>query len=105
MAFPPVQEAKKIYTRDDLRALYGLPGNEDKQFELIDGEIHEVPAASFLHGVIAKIIMKLLMLYAEPAGLGEVFPDGTVTICRMAAVCSPMCHLSRLIAFRRITES
>lgn len=77
MAFPPVQEAKKIYTRDDLRALYGLPGNEDKQFELIDGEIHAVPAASFLHGVIAKIIMKLLMLYAEPAGLGEVFPDGT----------------------------
>lgn len=77
MAFPQVQEAKKVYTRDDLRALYELPGNEDKRFELIDGEIYEVPAASFLHSVIAKIIMKLLMLYAEPAGLGEVFPDGT----------------------------
>jgi Uma2 family endonuclease len=36
-----------------------------------------VPAASFLHSVIGKLILKVLMLYVEPAGLGEVFPDGT----------------------------
>lgn len=77
MAFPGVQEARKVYSRDDLRALYEQNAGSDKRFELIDGQIYEVPAASFLHSVIAKIILKVLMLHVEPAGLGEVFPDGT----------------------------
>ena len=77
MAFPGVQEARKVHSRDDLRALYEQHAGSDKRFELIDGEIYEVPTASFLHSVIAKIILKLLMLHVEPAGLGEVFPDGT----------------------------
>ena len=67
MAFPGVQEARKVYSRDELRALYEQNAGSDKRFELIDGQIYEVPAASFLHSVIAKIILKVLMLHVEPA--------------------------------------
>lgn len=77
MAFPHVQEAKKVYTRDDLRALYELPGNEDKRLELIDGEIYEVPSGTLLHSIIIKLLWKLLVIFTDDHKLGETFGDGT----------------------------
>jgi Uma2 family endonuclease len=77
MAFPQVQEAKKEHTRDDLRALYDLPGNADKRFELIDGEIYEVPSGTLLHSMIIKLLWKLLVIFTDDHKLGETFGDRT----------------------------
>ena len=77
MAFPGVQEARKVHSRDDLRALYEQHAGSDKRFELIDGEIYEVPTASHLHSWIASRIFELLALFVVPRNLGKVYMDGT----------------------------
>ncbi len=77
MAFPGVQEARKVHSRDDLRALYEQHAGSDKRFELIDGEIYEVPTASHLHSWIASRIFELLALFVVPRTLGKVYMDGT----------------------------
>jgi Uma2 family endonuclease len=77
MAFPGITEAKKVYTRDDLRALYEQNAGTDKRFELIDGEIYEVPTGTITHILIIKLLLKLLVNFADDNQLGEVFGDGT----------------------------
>jgi Uma2 family endonuclease len=76
MAFPAIQERTGPHTRADLAALYALPENKVKRFELINGEIYEVPAASLLHNWIITQLVFLLKLYVDPRGLGIVFGDG-----------------------------
>jgi Uma2 family endonuclease len=76
MAFPAIQERTGPHTRADLAALYALPENKDKRFELINGEIYEVPAASLLHNWIITQLVFLLKTFVDPRSLGVVFGDG-----------------------------
>lgn len=76
MAFPAVQERTGPHTRADLVALYAMPENKEKRFELINGEIYEVPAASLLHNWIITQPVFLLKTFVDPRGLGIVFGDG-----------------------------
>lgn len=76
MAFPAIQERTGPHTRADLAALDALPENKDKRFELINGEIYEVPAASLLHNWIITQLVFLLKTFVDPRSLGVVFGDG-----------------------------
>lgn len=56
------------FTREDLSALYDQPENAQKRFELLDGEIIEVPPASPLHNWVVT------RLYTLPNG-DVLIPD------------------------------
>lgn len=59
---------KKKYTYADYAAL-----PEDKRYQLINGEIIEMPSPSTLHQRIVGRIFQGLANYADKTGLGEVF--------------------------------
>jgi Uma2 family endonuclease len=75
MAFPAIQERTGPHTRADLAALYALPENGDKTFELVNGEIYEVPKPKPLHNWIAAAFVELLRRFVNERGLGNVFGD------------------------------
>jgi Uma2 family endonuclease len=75
MAFPAIQERTGPHTRADLAALYAMPENADKTFELVNGEIYEVPKPKPLHNWIATQIARLLGNFVIARNLGNVFGD------------------------------
>ncbi|MDQ3328581.1 MAG: Uma2 family endonuclease [Chloroflexota bacterium] len=64
---------KQRMTAEDLWEMPETPG---KRFELVRGELVEVPGAGGEHGVIVRVCMRLLDPYAVAHDLGEVFADG-----------------------------
>jgi len=72
-----VTQQKQAYTLEDLRAIESLPENADKYFELIGGEIFEVPTPSPLHNFIVAQIVFFLLNFVRANNLGFVFGDAT----------------------------
>jgi Uma2 family endonuclease len=68
-----VVSVKTLMTAEDLWAMPDLPG---KRFELVRGELVEMPGAGGVHTVIARLLFRLLDAFVIPRQLGEVFPDG-----------------------------
>lgn len=68
---------KQLVTAEDLRE---LPARDDIRYELIDGELTEVPGATALHGLIAAMVYELIQSFARKHDLGLVFPDGTAYV-------------------------
>ena len=50
-------EVKPLLTADEL---WKLPEKPGVRFELLDGEVVEVPGTGGIHGLIVKLVMKLL---------------------------------------------
>ncbi len=69
---------KQLLTAEELWAMPEAPG---KRYELVRGELVEVPPAGALHGLIAGLIYRLLAAFDEQ-GLGYAFPDGVGYIIR-----------------------
>ena len=63
---------KRLYTADDLWDMQSRPENQDKNFELIDGELHEVTPNSLTSGLIAMEIAFYLKLHVKEYDLGFV---------------------------------
>ncbi|PJF29252.1 MAG: hypothetical protein CUN52_09335 [Phototrophicales bacterium] len=63
----------KLYTAEEFLAFCELPENEGRRFELVDGEIMEMPPSSLPNSHIAARIIYFLMGYALHKGLGHVF--------------------------------
>lgn len=59
-----------------------MPEVPGKRFELVRGELIEVPGAGGVHSVIAKLLFRLLDAFVLGRGLGEVFPDGLGYVVR-----------------------
>jgi len=53
-----------------------LPEKPDMRFELVDGEVVEVPGSTWLHAALVAQIFTLIHAYARQHDLGRVFPDG-----------------------------
>lgn len=70
---------KQLLTAEDVWEMPEVPG---KQFELVDGELVEVPGVGALHGLIAALIYKLLDTFVLGRDLGLVFGDNTSYILR-----------------------
>lgn len=68
---------KQAYTLDDLRVIEALPENANKSFELINGEIYELPSPSPLHNFIVAQIVFFLVSFVRANNLGFVFGDAT----------------------------
>lgn len=64
-------------TTADLRALYALPENADKTFELLDGEIYEVDTPKPSHNFIGGGFYGFLFIYFQANPIGYVFYDNT----------------------------
>ncbi len=64
---------KNPMTAEELWAMPEVPG---KRFELVDGELVEVPGAGGLHNLIAALLYRLLYAYVSEKQLGWVFTDG-----------------------------
>lgn len=64
---------EKLYTAEEFWEFTQLLENEGKRFELIDGEIIEMPPSSLPNSHIAARILYFLMGYALKTGLGHVF--------------------------------
>lgn len=66
-----VQE--KLYTLEEFEAF--VNENADKRFELIQGEIHEVPSAEPIHAQIIANILAELKLFIRETDVGYAFAD------------------------------
>ena len=64
---------KQLLTAEQLWAMPEVPG---KRFELVKGELVEVPPAGGLHALIVKVFLRLLDPFVLARNLGEVFADG-----------------------------
>lgn len=70
---------KHLLTAEDVLDLPETPGYT---FELIDGELKEVPGATVLHGLIAALVYKLIEGFVQQRDLGLVLPDGVAYVLR-----------------------
>ena len=68
---------KQVLTAEDLWTMPEVPG---KRFELVDGELVEMPGTSGIHGLIALAVAILLRGYVRAHDLGFVWVDGTAFI-------------------------
>jgi Uma2 family endonuclease len=66
---------ERLCTRADLEALYNLPENADKKFELFRGMIYEEPTGTPLHAWIISTILHLLRTYLDANPIGYAFAD------------------------------
>ncbi len=63
----------QLLTAEDLYAMPDVPG---KRFELVRGELVEVPTAGYPHAQLVRALLRLLDPFVVEHRLGEVFPDG-----------------------------
>lgn len=70
---------KQLMTADDLWAMPEVPG---KRFELVDGELVEVPGAGAVHNLIVRLLARLLDEFMLGQDLGVVCTDGTSYVLR-----------------------
>jgi Uma2 family endonuclease len=70
---------KQLMTAEDVLEMPEKPGFT---FELIDGELREVPGAGALHNLVALMILKLVQGFVEQRDLGIVFSDGLGFVLR-----------------------
>jgi Uma2 family endonuclease len=64
---------KQIVTAEEL---WEMPDVSGQRFELIDGEVVEVPGAGALHAMIVFALARLLEDFVRQHDLGLVIPDG-----------------------------
>ena len=65
----------QLYTDAEFEVFIRLPENADRRFELIDGEIIEVPSNAF-SSEIAILIAAALLAFVRPRGLGHITGEG-----------------------------
>ena len=61
----------RAYTVDDVWEMLCQPGGNDIGYELIQGELIEMPPTNYAHGRLAFRIGRYLDEFAEPRNLGE----------------------------------
>ena len=64
---------KQAVTAEQFCEMPEVPG---KQFELVRGELVEVPMAGYPHARVVKALFLLLHTFVAERNLGEVFGDG-----------------------------
>lgn len=70
---------KHLITADELWTMPEVPG---KRFELINGEMVEVPGTGAIHSWIMGNIYRVLFAFAMQNRLGRVFADGASYVLR-----------------------
>jgi Uma2 family endonuclease len=68
-----VSVEQKLLTAEDL---WRMPEASDKRFELVDGELVEMPGAGMLHNLLAAMIYGIIRDFVQAHDLGLAFTDG-----------------------------
>lgn len=72
-----------VKTRMTAEELWELPETPGKRFELVKGELVEVPGAGLEHAELVRLLLRLLDPFVSGRGLGDVYGDGLAyTIAR-----------------------
>ena len=66
-------QEKRLLTAEEL---WELPERPGVRYELVKGALVEVPGAGGVHGLLVKVLLRLLDAFVLARGLGEVFADG-----------------------------
>src|SRR5262245_57087926 len=69
---PMTAVEKRFYTSDDLWDIQSQPENQDKNFELIDGELCEVTPNSLVSNLVATELIYYLKSHVRAHDLGFV---------------------------------
>lgn len=72
-------QVKQLVTAEELWAMPEVAG---VRYELVDGELVQVPGASPLHGLFVELVLRLIGAYARERDLGLAFADGTAYLLR-----------------------
>lgn len=72
---------KHLITAEELWTMPEVPG---KRFEIVNGELREVPGAGAIRSWIVGTVYRLLFDFVARRKLGRVFPDGTSYVMRRA---------------------
>src|SRR5207247_1413898 len=67
-----VAPARKLLTAEEFYAFVQRPENERRWFELVQGEVIELPVPQRLHGLICGNIAGLLFIYKQQQGSGAL---------------------------------
>ena len=67
---------KRLYTVDDVWELQRKPGNQDKHYELIDGELIEMSPANHLHSTLTLRLGYFLQAYILETDAGTAGVEG-----------------------------
>lgn len=72
---------KQLMSAEELWTMPEVPG---KRFELINGELREVPGAGGLHGLIVVKLIQIFLAITQGNKKGRVFADGVSFVLRTA---------------------
>lgn len=80
MSEPTLAAAKKRMTADEFWEFVRRPENEPRQFDLIRGEVVEMPRPTRLHGVVQRNVAFALSEWAGRVGRGYVTVESGVVL-------------------------
>ncbi len=66
---------RRLYTVDDVYEVQGWDGTSDRKYELIDGELIEMPPSNALHAWLASELAAHLRDFAVSGNLGYAFVE------------------------------
>lgn len=69
-------------TAEEFFAWANRPENADRRFELVNGEVEEMPSPGEIHGLICGWVVHLLWLYVSRRGQGRVLSNDTGLVVR-----------------------
>ena len=72
----------KVRPKMTAEELWELPEKPGTRYELVDGELVELPGAGVLHTLIVGLVYKLIDAFATERDLGLAFPDGMGYVIR-----------------------
>lgn len=71
-----------VKQRVTVEEFWEMPEEPGKRFELVDGELVEVPGAGALHTMIVFALARMLQDFVQQHDLGIVMPDGLAYVLR-----------------------
>ena len=90
----PVERRK--YTVADFDWLAQLPQYQDARFELIQGELEDMPPPSVYHAILSRLLDRLIGAYVDQHGLGYMTGEGGhYSLSDEATVLVPDCAFIR----------
>jgi Uma2 family endonuclease len=72
-------KTRRLITAEELWRMPEVPG---RRFELVDGEVRELPGAGALHGLMVALLYELINTLARGRDLGLALPDGVGYLLR-----------------------
>jgi Uma2 family endonuclease len=77
---PPLSSPARGMTADEFATFCLRPENVDRDFEMHDGKVIEMPRPTLIHGILQSILNYALMQYSEDKSVGTVVTESGLII-------------------------